>query len=175
MDDLRYPIGRFEFKGAPARETVDAWIGEIGALPDTLRKTCAILTPERLEERYRPGGWTLRQVVHHIGDSHMNALMRQKLALTEDRPVIKTYREERWAELADYTGMDIEDELNFIALLHKKWTIVLRSLTGGDLTRVFVHPESGPMELGTAIGMYAWHGNHHLAHISRHAQRMGWI
>ena len=174
MDDLRYPIGRFKHADAITDEDLRQWIDDIAALPDQLRDAVAGLSEAQLDTTYRPGGWTLRQVVHHVGDSHMNALIRFKWALTEDRPTIKPYYEDRWAELSDYDAVPVETSLDFIARLHERWVTLLRSLTREDLTREFVHPESGTVRLDWNVGMYAWHGRHHLAHITQTREREGW-
>ena len=173
-NDLRFPVGRFEAPVSVTPAQVAAWIDEIAALPAGLDAAVRPLTPAQLETPYRPAGWCVRQVVHHIADSHLNSLLRFKLALTEDRPVIKPYREELWAELKDYTGVPVEASLRFIGLLHERWVTLLRGLDPVDLRREFVHPDSGIVRLDVNVGIYAWHGRHHLAHITRLAEREGW-
>lgn len=163
--DPRYPIGRFEYHGAPSEQDVENWIADIEALPEVLRTLVGPLMEGQFEATYRPGGWTIRQVVHHLADSHMNSYVRFKLALTEDNPTIRPYFEDRWAELADYRATPVSDTLDLIEHLHRRWTILLRSLTPEELNKTFMHPESGPIQLAWNIGNYAWHGNHHLAHI----------
>ena len=170
--DLQYPIGRHTPANQPTPEQVDAWIADIAALPDDLRRTVAPLTDGQLDTPYRPGGWTVRQVVHHLPDSHMNSLVRFKWALTEDRPVIKAYDEKGWAALPDAAG-PIGPALDFLAALHVRWVMLLRSLDWTQLQREFVHPESGAATLAAAVGVYAWHGRHHLAHIERLIAREG--
>ena len=123
------------------------------------------ISEEQLQSPYRPGGWTARQVIHHIGDSHMNSLSRFKWAITEDKPTIKTYDENLWAQLADYSQMPVQDSLDLIRLIHKKLTILLRSLTNEQINREFIHPEFGVVLVKWNIGLYAWHGRHHVAHI----------
>ncbi len=172
--DLRYPIGTFESPGVVTVETVAAWIEAIEALPTQLRAVVEALRPERLEVPYRPGGWNSRQVVHHIADSHINSFVRFKWALTEDRPTIKAYFEERWAELPDVSAVPVEVSLRLIEALHARWVGLLRGLGPDDLQREFVHPESGAVRLDVNIGIYAWHGRHHLAHITQLAERQGW-
>jgi len=174
MNELRYPIGEFEPPDPITAEHVRRWIEEIERLPANLRAAVEPLSEEQLETPYRPGGWTVRQVVHHVCDSHMNSLVRFKWGLTEDRPTIKTYFEERWAELPDYRAVPIEDSLAFLDLLHRRWVVLLRSLGEEELERELVHPEWGPVKLVRTIGLYAWHGRHHLAHVRRLAEREGW-
>ncbi len=172
--DLRYPIGPFEAPHEVTAERVAAWIAEIERLPGDLRDRVADLTDDQLDTPYRPGGWTVRQVIHHLADSHLNSYIRFKWALTEDRPTIKAYWEDRWAELADYRETPIAVSLDLLASLHLRWCALLRSLTQDDLRREFVHPDSGPVSLGTSVANYAWHGRHHLAHIEALADREGW-
>lgn len=171
--DLRYPLGTFEFTGEITDSVTAEWIKEIEELPERLREAVKDLNDEQLDTPYRPGGWTVRQVIHHVADSHMNALIRFKLALTEDKPVIKPYEEAKWAELPDY-ALPVEPSLLLIETLHKRWVTVLRELTPADLEKTFIHPESGTVSLGRNIGIYAWHGKHHLAHITSLCTRKGW-
>jgi hypothetical protein len=173
MRDLLYPIGPFEHEGPVTADQLDAWIRQIEGLPEQLRAATAGLGDDRLNTPYRPSGWTLRQVVHHIPDSHLNSYVRFKWALTEDRPVIKAYDEQRWATLPDYRA-PIETSLDLLASLHEKWTALLRELSSEQLSRKFVHPDSGPTELRWNVGSYAWHGRHHLAHITSTIERLGW-
>lgn len=172
--DLRYPIGRFH---APA-QLDDAvrlgWIEEIASLPARLRGATAGLTEEQLDTPYRPDGWTVRQVVHHVADSHMNSWIRFKLALTEEQPTIKPYAEDRWAELPDSRELAIEPSLVLLDALHERWAVLLRSMSEADFARTFVHPDSGVVSLSRNLGIYAWHGNHHLAHITSLKKRLGW-
>lgn len=171
--DLKYPIGTFNFTGEITGSVTTAWINDIAELPRLLREAVRNLDDEQLDTPYRPGGWSVRQVIHHVADSHMNAYVRFKLALTEDKPVIKPYEEAKWAELPDYT-LPIEPSLLLIETLHQRWVTVLRELTPADLEKTFIHPESGVVSLGRNIGIYAWHGKHHLAHITSLCSRMGW-
>ena len=171
MHDLRYPIGEFEPPADVTGEQVDAWIRDIERLPADLRAVVEPLSPEQLDTPYRPGGWTVRQVVHHLADSHLNSLVRLKWALTEDRPTIKAYSEDRWAELADYRA-PIEVSLDFLDALHRRWAALLRALAPADLEREFVHPDSGPVRLAVNVGVYAWHGRHHLAHVENLLRRL---
>lgn len=162
--DGRYPIGKFKLDGEVTASLIDGWIKEIEDLPGLFKETVKGLTQEMLDTPYRTGGWTVRQVVHHVADSHMNAYFRFKLALTEDNPTIKPYEEAQWAELPD-SKLPVEVSLTLIEALHTRWATLLRSLSPADLKRTFIHPESGTVSLGENIGIYAWHGKHHLAHI----------
>ena len=171
--DLRFPIGQFSPADPVTQEQVDAWIDDIAALPADLRRTVARLTDVQLDTPYRPGGWAVRQVVHHLPDSHMNSLIRFKWALTEDRPTIKAYDEKGWAVLPD-SGEPIAGSLDLLDALHGRWVSLLRGLSRAQLQREFVHPESGPATLAATVGSYAWHGRHHLAHIERLIEREGW-
>ena len=171
--DLRYPIGQFSPADPVTRAEVDAWIEDIKALPADLQSTVAPLTDGQLDTPYRPDGWTVRQVVHHLPDSHMNSLIRCKWALTEDRPVIKAYDEQGWAALPDCRE-PIAHSLDLLDALHLRWTSLLRGLSWPQLQREFVHPESGAATLAVTVGSYAWHGRHHLAHIERLIEREGW-
>ena len=173
IPDLRYPIGQFSPSGPVTRDQVDAWTDDIAALPADLRRTAATLTDNQLDTPYRPGGWTVRQVVHHLPDSHMNSLVRFKWALTEDRPVIKPYDEKGWAALPDVRA-PIAPSLDLLDALHRRWVDLLRGLSWPQLQREFVHPESGAATLAATVGAYAWHGRHHLAHIERLIVREGW-
>jgi uncharacterized damage-inducible protein DinB len=172
--DLRYPVGKFEavtsLTGEQRRQCIDA----IAEAPARLAAAVAGLMPAQLDTPYRPGGWTVRQLVHHIADSHMNALIRFKLALTEDEPTIKTYEEARWAELADTKTPPIESSLVLLENLHKRWVLLLRSLTSADWPRKFRHPEWGPATVDFLLAQYAWHGRHHVAHITSLRERNGW-
>lgn len=174
--ELRYPLGEFTPPELIDRACVDRWIEDIDGLPRDLRATLAPLTPEQLDTRYRPDGWTVRQVVHHVADSHMNSFVRFKWALTEERPVIKPYDEARAAELADYgEAMPLTTTLDFLDALHARWVAFLRLLTDEQLDREFVHPESrDTISLRRNVGIYAWHGRHHLAHVRGLVDREGW-
>ncbi|WP_066052618.1 YfiT family bacillithiol transferase [Robertmurraya korlensis] len=163
--DARYPIGTFQLEGDIDRTLMNHWIEEIASLPKKLREAVTDLTDEQLDTPYREGGWTIRQVVHHIADSHMNAYIRFKLALTEDSPVIKPYEEARWAELED-SKLPVDVSLMLIESVHIRLIVLLKALNEDERKRTFVHPESGVVSLEKNIGLYAWHGNHHLAHIT---------
>lgn len=164
--DNRYPIGQFKIDTEITDEVRNRWINEIIETPRNLRKVVESLTQEQLDTPYRPGGWTARQVVHHLGDSHLNGYIRFKLALTEEQPTIKLFFEDRWANLKDYQIMDVELSLVFMEILHQRWYTLLISLKPEDFQRTFYHPESGVLSLNTALGLYAWHGRHHIAHIA---------
>jgi uncharacterized damage-inducible protein DinB len=172
--DLRYPIGKFVWEGDATGEQRQKFIDEIAGTPARLRSAVEGLSPERLETPYRPGGWTVRQVVHHLADSHLNSYVRFRLALTEDEPTIKTYHEDRWAELTDARTAPLEVSLALLESLHVRWVQLLRSLGEEDFARAFRHPDLGTVSLDKNLGLYAWHGRHHVAHITNLRERMGW-
>jgi len=166
LEFLKYPIGKFEKPKRITLETVGRWIDQIEHLPIKLRKAVENLDENELDLTYRPGGWTIRQVIHHLPDSHMHSYIRFRWALTEDKPTIKTYHEGRWAELPDAKKGNIEISLILLEALHIRWVLLLRTLKLEDLNKSFIHPESGKeIRLDENIGLYAWHGNHHLAQI----------
>jgi len=171
--DMNYPIGKFQFDGEITNSVTKDWINEIEELPRLLLDAVKDLDNEQLDTPYRSEGWTVRQVIHHLADSHMNAYVRFKLALTEVEPVIKPYEEAKWAELSDYK-LPIDTSLSLLEALHKRWTNLLRSLSPFDMKKTFIHPESGEVSVGKNIGIYAWHGRHHLAHITSLCIRQGW-
>jgi len=154
---------------------VTTWIDDIASLPDALRRAVTPLDESQLDTPYRPEGWTIRQVVHHVPDSHMNSFIRFKWALTEDRPIIKPYDEQAWAALPDCLTMPIAPSLDLLDTLHVRWVALLRRLSWDQLQREFVHPDSGPASLAETVGAYAWHGRHHLAHIEGLVRRKGWL
>lgn len=172
--DLRYPIGRFRNAASLSPEEREAAIEAIEATPVRLRAAVLGLSSEQLDTPYRPGGWTVRQLLHHVPDSHLNAYVRFKLALTEDNPTIKTYDEARWAELEDSRRTPVEVSLGLLETLHQRWVLLLRSLGAGDFARTLNHPEHGPMALDSLLALYAWHSRHHVAHVTGLRQRMGW-
>jgi hypothetical protein len=175
LEELKYPIGKFSVEGEITDEQVAQWINGIASLPVKLRDAINGLTDEQLNTPYRPGGWTVKQVVHHIGDSHLNSIIRFKWTITEDKPVIKAYNEKKWAETKDYELYDINDSLDFITMLHKKFVVLLKSLTSEDLNRIFVHPETNKeVILRRNVGIYEWHGRHHTAHITKLRERNSW-
>jgi hypothetical protein len=174
MTDLRYPIGPFAYTGESTEEQRRAFIDRIEATPARLRAAVEGLTPEQLDTPYRPGGWTVRQVVHHVPDSHINSYCRFRLALTEDTPSVKGYDQERWAELFDSRSAPVEVSLALLESLHRRWVLLLRSMTPADFARTFLHSELGPVTLDRNLALYAWHGDHHVAHITSLRARMGW-
>jgi hypothetical protein len=174
-EDLRYPIGKCKVPDPISPEQILAWISDMEALPRDLRKLTGDMSRVQLDTPYREGGWTVRQVIHHIPDSHLNSYVRFKLALTEDRPTIKPYDEARWAELPDAGALSAQVSLDLLESLHQRWCPLLRLLTPKQLRLEFQHPEMGAVPLDESIALYAWHGRHHLAHIERLAHRMGWL
>jgi uncharacterized damage-inducible protein DinB len=174
MDDLRYPIGKFRYDGAPTEAQRKSLLDDIAAAPTNLRTSVQGLSDRQLDTPYRPEGWTVRQVVHHVPDSHLNSYVRFKLALTENEPTIKPYAEDRWAELADTRATPVEVSLSLLDSLHDRWVRLLRSLTAEDWKRTFRHPDLGPMSLEKTLALYAWHGRHHVAHITELRKRMSW-
>jgi uncharacterized damage-inducible protein DinB len=175
-DSLRYPTGRFHrpkrpLENAERRQMIDT----IARTPAEIRAGIRGLSDEQLDTPYRPGGWTVRQVVHHVPDSHMNAFIRMKLALTEETPTIKPYDEAAWAKLADARETPIETSLTLLDALHERWVCLMRSMSPSDFSRSLNHPDwDAPMSLDTLLALYAWHGPHHTAHITSLRQRMGW-
>lgn len=169
----KYPIGTFQFEGEINQTVINNWIKEIEDLPQRLHETVIELNDKELDTPYREGGWSVRQVVHHIADSHMNAYVRMKLALTEEKPTIKPYDEGKWAELIDYS-LPVEISLKLLESLHQRWVYLLRNLNQEELARTFIHPDLGEVSVRKNIGLYAWHGKHHLAHITSLCRRMGW-
>jgi hypothetical protein len=167
MDELKYPIGRFKLEGPVTAEQRRQWIEEIAALPAQVREAVAGLSSSQLDTPYRPGGWTIRQVIHHLADSHLNSYIRYRLALTEEQPTIKAYKEDRWAELADAKEAPVELSLTLLDSMHQRWVLLMQAMGEADWKRAFVHPERGVMTLETNLALYAWHGKHHLAHIQR--------
>jgi uncharacterized damage-inducible protein DinB len=174
MADLRYPIGKFAYDGTPTEQQRNRFIDDIEQTPARLRSAVEGLSQQQLDTPYRPGGWTVRQVVHHVPDSHLNSYMRFKLALTEDEPTIRPYMEDRWAELEEARSAPIESSLALLEALHQRWVLSLRAIHPEQWKRTFRHPELGPMSLEKNLALYAWHGRHHVAHIRSLRERMGW-
>jgi hypothetical protein len=164
--DARYPVGEFAYPREAGAAEREVWIGEIASLPRVLRGLAEEIGEGRLERSYRGGGWTARQVIHHVADSHLNGYARQRLALTEDTPVIKPYAEAEWARLEDARRMEVEPSLRLLESLHERWVRLLRSLREEDFARGYVHPEvGGVVTLAQSLANYAWHGRHHAAHL----------
>lgn len=175
IEQLKYPIGKYKKSDRITKELLDAWILVLENFPKMLASEVSHLSDEQLDTAYRPEGWTIRQVVHHCADSHMNSLTRLKLALTEEQPTIKPYREEKWAALEDSLIMPISSSLLILEGIHNRWTFLLNRMTEEQFTRVFIHPEHGKsICLDENIGLYAWHCQHHLAHITETKRRHGW-
>jgi uncharacterized damage-inducible protein DinB len=172
--DLRYPVGTFSFQGTLSPEERRELIDQIAGTPEKMRAAVAGLDDEQLDTPYRPEGWTVRQVVHHVPESHMHSYVRFKLAITEDEPTIKPYFEDRWAELDDARQAPIALSLDLLEALHGRWIWFLRSLKQADFQRTFRHPELGIVRVDKNIALYAWHGQHHVAHITSLRARMGW-
>lgn len=174
MEDLRYPVGEFHFPELVSALELATFIDQIAETPGHMRTAVAGLSDSQLDTPYRPGGWTVRQLTHHVPDSHINSYTRFRLALTEDEPVIKPYEEARWAELADARTLPIEPSLVLLESLHARWVPLLRSLSDADWKRTFRHPELGLVRLEQNAALYAWHGRHHVAHITAFRKRNGW-
>ncbi len=175
IENLKFPIGHFEKPTTISKEIISSYIQNIASFPKRLKKEVIHLTDVQLDTEYRPNGWTIRQVVHHCADSHANSLIRLKLTLTEENPIVKPYFEERWAELIDSKTFPIESSLQMLKGIHARWTVLLNNLTTKDLERTFIHPEHGKeFRLDENIGIYAWHCNHHLAHITNLKELKNW-
>jgi len=172
--DPRYPIGRFTPDATPTPETRTRHIAEMAALPRRFRNAVSGLSDTQLSTPYRDGGWTVRQLIHHVPDSHLNAYIRCKLALTEDSPTIKPSDQEAWANLADSALTPAEVSLSLLEAVHTRWVTLLRALTPDDFQRKFNHPETGVQSVDSTVAFYAWHGNHHLGHITALRERMKW-
>jgi hypothetical protein len=169
--DLRFPTGKFQRPPQLDDAARERAIEVVASTPARLRDAVRGLTDAQLDTEYRPGGWTVRQVVHHVPDSHLNAYVRFKLALTEDEPTIKPYDESRWAELADTKTVPVATSLTLLETVHERWVAILRAMTPTDFERPLVHPESGRQRLDQMLALYAWHGPHHIAHITSLRER----
>ena len=174
LENIRYPIGRLAIDPDVTEAKRGVWIGQIASLPEHLRSALEGLSEGQLDRRYRAGGWTVRQVTHHLGDEHLNAFAYFKMALTEDEPAIKTYEEPLWAETTDARHAPIELSLGLLTALHARWTLLLRSLGESELARGYRRPSRGKVSLDAAIQLYAWHGLHHTAQITGLRAREGW-
>jgi uncharacterized damage-inducible protein DinB len=174
MTDQRYPIGEFSFDGTLTEAQKAKYLDDVEQAPARLRSAVRGLSDQQLDTPYREGGWTVRQVVHHVPESHMNSYIRFKLALTEEVPTIRPYMEDRWAKLPDATTAPVELSLVLLEFLHKRWMLVLRAMKPEEWKRTFRHPEIGLMTLEKALALYSWHGRHHLAHVTSLRERMGW-
>ena len=172
--DLAYPIGKFSWAGPGGAAARTRLVDAIAAAPAALRAAVSGLSETQLETPYRPGGWTVRQVAHHVPDSHLNAYVRFKLAVTEEAPTIKPYDEAAWATLADTRTVPVETSLLLLATLHERWVALLRSFDDATWKRTFLHPELGVVPLEKNLALYAWHGRHHVAHVTSLRERMGW-
>ena len=175
MDDLRFPIGRFERPAEYTAALRSTWMSQFAVAPTQVREAIAGLTPPQLATPYREGGWTPIQVVHHLVDSHLNAYVRFKLALTADAPVVSDYDENAWARLTDAKSTSgLETSLKLLEALHARFLTMMRAMSEEDWKRTFVHPVNGARTLELTLGIYAWHGRHHAAHITSLRRRMGW-
>jgi uncharacterized damage-inducible protein DinB len=173
-DDLRYPVGAYRKPAAIGPAEREEYIGEIAETPGRLRAALMGLTDAQLDTVYREGGWTVRQVVHHIPDSHANAYVRFKLALTEDEPLIRTYEESLWAELPEARSAPVGMSLALLDAIHFRWVACMRSIPAASFDRRYRHPDTGPVSLNEQLALYAWHGRHHIAQITALRRRMGW-
>ena len=176
MEKLKYPIGKPDIPAKIPSELRTEWINVLQNFPEKLKNLVKNLSDEQLDTPYREGGWTIRQVIHHCADSHHNSYTRFKWALTEDKPVIKAYFEDRWAELFDSKTAPIQLSLDALKALHAKWVYFLKGLTQDDLNKSFIHPDGNEeVSLKENIGIYAWHCNHHYAHIEQLLIRKNWL
>ncbi len=176
LEALKYPIGKDEIPEEITSVEINEWIDDISELPQKLKEDVNKITKKQLDTPYRPEGWTLKQLIHHIADSHMSAFLRFKWALTEDEPTIKAYDEKAFAELYDSRLAPVEISLDFISALHGKWVILLENMSTDDFDKTFVHPETGQRyTLKESLGHYSWHGRHHYAHMHNLLKRKGWL
>lgn len=168
IEVLKYPVGKYDAPGEITDDQVNQWIQTLEALPDQLKKIVGNLSYDELELQYRPASWNIKQLVHHLADSHMNSFVRFKLIVTEDTPTIRPYNEKEWARTADANNEDIMDSIEILEGMHRRWVLLLKSLSPEDRKRTFFHPEyEGPLTLEWMIGLYDWHSRHHLAHIKQ--------
>ena len=175
LEHLKYPIGRFDAASFKGDSDLEGAIADIASLPIKFAGAINTLSNEQLDTPYRPGGWTIRQLAHHVVDSHMNAYVRLKITLTEKDPTIRPYEESEWAKLEDTNATPVKVSLDMLGLLHQRWVNLIRALDAGQLTRKYYHPgDKEWVNLRTMVAMYAWHGNHHLAHVTELVKREGW-
>ena len=174
MNDPRYPIGKFSYSAPPTAEQKKQYLDDIEQTPARYRAAVRGLSQAQLDTPYRDGGWTVRQLSHHVPESHMNAYIRFKLALTEDEPTIKPYEEQLWSELPDVPHVPIEVSLALLDALHIRFVALLRTMKAEDWKRTFRHPQLGIVPLEKNLALYAWHGRHHVAHITELRKRMAW-
>ena len=175
LQQLKYPIGKPNIPKKITQKNIDKWVFTLEEFPNKLENLVANLSEEQLDTTYRDGGWTIRQVIHHCADSHHNSYTRFKWTLTENKPIIKSYYEDRWADLFDSKTAPIELSLNSLKALHTKWVYFLKGLSEDDLKKYFIHPEGNEeVSLNENIGIYAWHCNHHFAHIKNLMLRKNW-
>ena len=172
--DLRYPIGKLSRTSALTPDERASAIDAIAVAPANLEEAVSGLSDAQIDTPYRPGGWTVRQLVHHVADSHINAYIRFRFALTEDNPTIKPYEEAAWAELPDARSLPVSVSLRLLEGLHERWVTLLREVPHESFARTLVHPENGPMTVDGLLNTYAWHGRHHTAHVTALRERMGW-
>jgi uncharacterized damage-inducible protein DinB len=172
--DPRYPIGKFNKVDSLTDAQRATCIEQVAAAPGQFRKAVTGLTPAQLDTPYRDGGWTVRQVAHHVPDSHMNAYLRFKFGLTEDSPAIKTYEEKDWAKTPEVAATPVDVSLALLDALHARWVMLLRAMTPEQFARTIKHPDMGPTRLDTMLALYAWHGRHHTAHVTSLRERKGW-
>lgn len=172
--DLRYPVGKWEKKGPLTHDEREKFIESVAATPERFKKAVTGLNDNQLNTPYRPGGWTVRQTIHHVADSHMNAFIRMRLGVTEVEPTVKPYDEKMWAELIDSRTAPVDDSLTIIDSVHHRWVMMMRGMREIDFMRSIVHPENGKMTLDDVLALYEWHGRHHSGHITALRQRAGW-
>ena len=174
-EDLRFPIGKFSFDGNVTADQRASYIEQMAETPTRLREAVSGLSPEQIATPYRPGGWTVGQVAHHLPDSHLNGYTRFRLALTEDEPTIKPYHEDLWAELEDARSAPLDVSIMMLEALHTRFVFLLRSLSPSDFARKYRHPDQGLVPLDRLVAAHAWHGRHHIAQITSLRERMGWV
>lgn len=175
LDQLRFPIGKFNYQDSSDQSDINRWINTIRLLPENLSKTVSKLNDVQLNTPYRPEGWSIRQVVHHLADSHINSFIRYKLALTEQNPTIKPYEEADWAKLPDSMELPVQVSLDLLKAVHTRWVYLLEHMNELDYKRTFFHPESQiTYDLKRITALYAWHSEHHLAHIVNLIQSKNW-